>query len=126
MANKNKSNNGSENAKQAKYSKQMSDVSIYFRRTEFKKLTFCFSFKDIKDYSSFKVVLFYCSLIVFLPVITFFCLKGVVLDRFFTLTELRSNIYSAVGAVLALHFALALYIYRAYFGSSTTSRTKAD
>ncbi|KAM7358116.1 vacuolar ATPase assembly integral membrane protein VMA21 homolog [Cochliomyia hominivorax] len=103
MANKNKGNN----SEAAKLSKQKSD--------------------DVKDYSSFKIVLFYCSLIVFLPVVTFFCLKGVVLDRLFTLSETKSNIYSAVGAVLALHFALALYIYRAYFGGSPQeSRKKAD
>ncbi|KAI8117289.1 vacuolar ATPase assembly integral membrane protein VMA21 homolog [Lucilia cuprina] len=104
MANKNKGNN-SEGSKQAKLNKQKSD--------------------DVKDYSSFKTVLFYCSLIVFLPVVTFFFLNTLVLDRFFILTETKSNIYSAVGAVLALHFALALYIYRAYFGGST-QRQKAD
>ncbi|XP_065359758.1 vacuolar ATPase assembly integral membrane protein VMA21 homolog [Calliphora vicina] len=105
MANKNKGNNNSEAAKQAKHNKQQ--------------------FDDVKDFSSFKTVLFYCSLIVFLPVVTFFCLKAAVLDRLFVLTETKSNIYSAVGAVLSLHFALALYIYRAYFGSST-QRQKAD
>ncbi|TMW50498.1 hypothetical protein DOY81_004426 [Sarcophaga bullata] len=107
MANKNKGNNNSETAKQNKQNRQMSD--------------------DAKDYSSFKTVLFYCSLIVFLPVLTFFLLKGLVLDRFFEIAEMKSNIYSAVGAVLALHLALGLYIYRAYFGvDSTQNRKKAD
>ncbi|XP_011178177.1 vacuolar ATPase assembly integral membrane protein VMA21 homolog [Zeugodacus cucurbitae] len=73
---------------------------------------------DSKDYSAFKVVFFYCSLIVFLPVATFFLLKSTVLERFFTLSEISTNIYSAVGAVVALHLALGLYIYRAYFGGS--------
>ncbi|XP_013101162.1 vacuolar ATPase assembly integral membrane protein VMA21 homolog [Stomoxys calcitrans] len=101
MANKNKLNSTGSDAvpKQQKLKKQQSD--------------------DAKDYSSFKVVLFYCSLIVFLPVITFFGLKSVILDRFFNLNDLSSNIYSAVGAVLALHLALGLYIYRAYFGGSS-------
>ncbi|ALC45113.1 CG5969, partial [Drosophila busckii] len=75
---------------------------------------------DSEDYSSFKVVLFYCSLIVFLPVGTFFVLKGFVLDRFFTMTEINVNIAAAVGAVAALHIALGIYIYRAYFGASSS------
>ncbi|XP_017493537.1 PREDICTED: vacuolar ATPase assembly integral membrane protein VMA21 homolog [Rhagoletis zephyria] len=72
---------------------------------------------DSNDYSAFKVVFFYCSLIVFLPVATFFLLKSAVLDRLFTMSEITTNIYSAVGAIVALHLALGLYIYRAYFGS---------
>ncbi|XP_067647857.1 vacuolar ATPase assembly integral membrane protein VMA21 homolog [Eurosta solidaginis] len=79
---------------------------------------------DSKDYSTFKVVFFYCSLIVFLPVATFFLLKAIVLDRFFTMSEVTANIYSAVGAVVALHVALGLYIYRAYFsGDGHTPET---
>ncbi|XP_054733604.1 vacuolar ATPase assembly integral membrane protein VMA21 homolog [Anastrepha obliqua] len=73
---------------------------------------------DSKDYSAFKVVFFYSSLIVFLPVATFFLLKSTVLDRFFTMSEMMTNIYSAVGAIVALHLALGLYIYRAYFGGA--------
>jgi len=34
------------------------------------------------------------------------------------MSELKVNIGSAVGAVAALHVALGLYIYRAYFGGS--------
>ncbi|XP_061401722.1 vacuolar ATPase assembly integral membrane protein VMA21 homolog [Musca vetustissima] len=105
MANKNKLNSsaGEAASNKQKLKKQRSD--------------------DAKDYSSFKIVFFYCSLIVFLPVATFFCLKAVVLDRFFTLTDLNTNIYSAVGAVLALHLALGLYIYRAYFGGKDSTKT---
>ncbi|EDV97700.1 vacuolar ATPase assembly integral membrane protein VMA21 homolog [Drosophila grimshawi] len=80
---------------------------------------------DSKDYSALKVVLFYCSLIVFLPVVTFFALKGYVLERFFTMSEIKVNIGSAVGAVIALHIALGLYVYRAYFGGSKT-QSKQD
>ncbi|XP_018785280.1 PREDICTED: vacuolar ATPase assembly integral membrane protein VMA21 homolog [Bactrocera latifrons] len=83
---------------------------------------------DSKDYSAFKVVFFYCSLIVFLPVATFFLLKSTVLERFFAMSEVTTNIYSAVGAVVALHLALGLYIYKAYFGGSqhTESYKKID
>ncbi|XP_030571668.1 vacuolar ATPase assembly integral membrane protein VMA21 homolog [Drosophila novamexicana] len=81
---------------------------------------------DSQDYSAFKVVLFYCSLIVFLPIVTFFALKGFLLERFFTMSDMKVNIGSAVGAVAALHIALGVYIYRAYFGGSKTSQFKED
>ncbi|XP_022212930.1 vacuolar ATPase assembly integral membrane protein VMA21 homolog [Drosophila obscura] len=82
--------------------------------------------EDSQDFSSFKTVLFYCMLIVFLPVITFFLMKGVVLDGFFKMSEMKVNIFSAVGAVVALHIALGLYIYRAYFGATGSKASKVD
>ncbi|EDW80007.1 uncharacterized protein Dwil_GK12294 [Drosophila willistoni] len=82
--------------------------------------------QDSQDYSSFKTVLFYCLLIVFLPVITFFLMKGFVLDRFFSMSEMKVNIASAVGAVVSLHLALGLYIYRAYFGAPGSGSKKLD
>ncbi|KAH8300496.1 hypothetical protein KR018_009206 [Drosophila ironensis] len=81
---------------------------------------------DSQDYSSFKIVLFYCMLIVFLPVLTFFILKGFILERFFSMSEVKVNISSAVGAVVALHIALGLYIYRAYFGATGSKGAKVD
>ncbi|EDX11250.1 vacuolar ATPase assembly integral membrane protein VMA21 homolog [Drosophila simulans] len=81
---------------------------------------------DSQDYSSFKTVLFYCMLIVFLPVLTFFVLKGFVLDQFLDISEVKVNIASAVGAVVALHIALGLYIYRAYFGAPGSKGSKTD
>jgi len=82
--------------------------------------------QDSQDYSSFKTVLFYCMLIVFLPVLTFFVLKGFVLDQFLDISEVKVNIASAVGAVVALHIALGLYIYRAYFGAPGSKGSKTD
>ncbi|BFF97711.1 vacuolar ATPase assembly integral membrane protein VMA21 homolog [Drosophila madeirensis] len=82
--------------------------------------------EDSQDYSSFKTVLFYCMLIVFLPVITFFLMKAVVLDGFFDMSEVKVNIFSAVGAVVSLHIALGLYIYRAYFGAASSKAPKED
>ncbi|XP_002134412.3 vacuolar ATPase assembly integral membrane protein VMA21 homolog [Drosophila pseudoobscura] len=69
--------------------------------------------KDSQDYSSFKTVLFYCMLTVCLPVVTFFLLRVVVLDGFFEMSKLKVDIFSSVGAVVSLHMALGLYIYRA-------------
>lgn len=67
----------------------------------------------------------YCILIILLPVGTFFGCKNLLCDKFFQLTEVSSNIYSAVAAVIALHIALGLYIYRAYFYSDSSSAAPA-
>ncbi|XP_017098465.2 vacuolar ATPase assembly integral membrane protein VMA21 homolog [Drosophila bipectinata] len=106
MSNKNKKSGGAGNGAAQKQTRQQSH--------------------DSQDYSSFKTVLFYCMLIVFLPVVTFFVLKGFVLDQFFSLTEVKVNIASAVGAVVSLHIALGLYIYRAYFGAPGSKVVKED
>lgn len=73
------------------------------------------------EYRNFRVVFFYCILIICCPVVTFFGCKYVLCDKFFQLTEITSNIYSAVAAVIALHVALGLYIYRAYFYTEPVS-----
>lgn len=67
------------------------------------------------EYRNFRVVFFYCILIILLPVTTFFATKHVLFDGYLQLSSVTSNIYSAVAAVIALHIALGLYIYRAYF-----------
>lgn len=72
------------------------------------------SFQDKEDLVNFKTVFFYCLLIILLPIATFFLTKTFVFDAFLQLDSIKSNICSAVAAVLALHFALGLYIYRAY------------
>lgn len=77
------------------------------------------------EYRNFRVVFSYCILIILLPVSTFFGCKYVLCDKFFQLTEVTSNIYSAVAAVIALHVALGLYIYRAYFYSDSATGTAA-
>ncbi|XP_055529985.1 vacuolar ATPase assembly integral membrane protein VMA21 homolog [Wyeomyia smithii] len=71
------------------------------------------------EYRNFRVVFFYCILIIILPVATFFGSKYFLFDGFLQLTPVTSNIYSAIAAVIALHIALGLYIYRAYFDSSS-------
>lgn len=132
MSNKSKKGNGNGGDGQSKLAKQRSQVmqmkaeigphilpAVFMVGTN---TSYARLLQDSQDYSSFKVVLFYCSLIVFLPVVTFFALKGFILDQFFTMSEMKVNIGSAVGAVAALHVALGLYIYRAYFGGSSGSK----
>lgn len=72
------------------------------------------------EYRNFRVVFFYCILIILLPVSTFFASKYVLFDGYLQLSSVSSNIYSAVCAVIALHVALGLYIYRAYFDSGSS------
>uniref|UniRef100_A0A2M4ATS7 Vacuolar ATPase assembly integral membrane protein VMA21 homolog n=1 Tax=Anopheles triannulatus TaxID=58253 RepID=A0A2M4ATS7_9DIPT len=81
------------------------------------------------EYRTFKTVFFYCILIIVLPVVTFFSSKYWIFDGLLQLTHITSNIYSAISAVLALHAALFLFIYKAYFSVSTDAATggsKAD
>uniref|UniRef100_T1E3B8 Vacuolar ATPase assembly integral membrane protein VMA21 homolog n=1 Tax=Psorophora albipes TaxID=869069 RepID=T1E3B8_9DIPT len=69
------------------------------------------------EYRNFRVVFFYCVMIIVLPVTTFFASKHILFDGILQLSSINSNIYSAVAAVIALHVALGFYIYRAYFYS---------
>ncbi|KAJ6630902.1 Vacuolar ATPase assembly integral membrane protein VMA21 like, partial [Pseudolycoriella hygida] len=78
------------------------------------------------DSTAFQTVLFYCLLIIFLPIVTFFSLKYMLFDTVLQATSVQSNIYSAVAAVVALHFALGLYLYRAYFNAEATASPKED
>lgn len=75
------------------------------------------------EYRNFRVVFFYCILIILLPVSTFFATKYVLFDGYFQLSSVSSNIYAAVAAVIALHIALGLYIYRAYFDSGPSDQS---
>lgn len=63
-----------------------------------------------KDFNVFLTVFSYCLLIIILPVVTFFGSKQ--LFDIFNLTSTTSNIYSAIAAVVCLHLALGLYLYK--------------
>lgn len=71
--------------------------------------------KASNENSAFQVVLFYCLLIICMPIITFFLTKYYLFDSILSLSAVQSNIYAAISAVIALHVALGLYLYRAYF-----------
>ncbi|XP_058166924.1 vacuolar ATPase assembly integral membrane protein VMA21 homolog [Anopheles ziemanni] len=73
------------------------------------------------EYRTFKTVFFYCILIIVVPVLTFFASKQWLFDGLLQLSNVTSNIYSAVSAVVALHVALFLFIYKAYFTVSVES-----
>lgn len=66
-------------------------------------------------------------MIIFLPIVGFFSSKHLLFDGVFQMDTVQSNIYSAVVAVVALHLALFLYIYRAYFETDAKAKaTKKD
>ncbi|XP_031631084.1 vacuolar ATPase assembly integral membrane protein VMA21 homolog [Contarinia nasturtii] len=71
-----------------------------------------------KQQEVFFVILFYCLLIIISPIATFFGSKYFIYDSLFD--PIPSNIWAAVSAVVALHIALGLYLYRAYFGAEET------
>lgn len=50
-----------------------------------------------------------------MPIVTFFLTKYYLFDSILSLSAVQSNIYAAISAVIALHIALGLYLYRAYF-----------
>nr|CAD7445092.1 unnamed protein product [Timema bartmani] len=78
-----------------------------------------------RDFHTFSRVFFYCFTIIALPLSTFFICKTFVCDGILQLTPVKSNVYSAVSAVVALHIALGLYIYRAYTGDSSADKPAA-
>lgn len=78
------------------------------------------------EYRTFKTVFFYCILIIVLPVLTFFSAKHWLFDGLLQLSSISSNIYSAVSAVVALHLALFLFIYKAYFAGSNDTSEKVS
>lgn len=63
-----------------------------------------------------------------MPIATFFLSKYYLFDTILSLTVVQSNIYAAISAVIALHIALGLYLYRAYFeaDSGPTAAYKED
>lgn len=72
----------------------------------------------------FFVILFYCLLIIVSPIVTFFGSKYFIFDSLFE--PVPSNIWAAVSAIVALHAALGLFLYRAYFGAETKPIRKLD
>lgn len=69
---------------------------------------------ELPDIQVFQTVIKYCLIIIVLPVFAFFTSKSVLFDGILRLEPITSSVYSAVVAVIVLHLALGLYIYRAY------------
>jgi len=68
------------------------------------------------DWNVLKTVLSYSVLILLLPIGSFFATKSLLFEWFLGQTAtIGTNIVSAVVAVIVLHLALGLFIYKAYF-----------
>lgn len=65
---------------------------------------------------AFSSVLWYSSLILILPILTFFCTKILLLEVFMGMPSgVFTNVVSAGVSVIVLHVGLGLFIYKAYF-----------
>lgn len=83
--------------------------------------------KEITELQAFKTVLYHSVVILALPVIAFFTSKVFLFDGLLGLNNVPSNVYSAGVAVIVLHIALGVFIYRAYFDDrSRISTVKID
>ncbi|XP_011685264.1 PREDICTED: vacuolar ATPase assembly integral membrane protein VMA21 homolog [Wasmannia auropunctata] len=83
--------------------------------------------KEITELQAFKTVLYHSVVILALPVIAFFTSKVFLFDGLLGLNNVPSNVYSAGVAVIVLHIALGVFIYRAYFDDrSRISAVKID
>ncbi|XP_055325143.1 vacuolar ATPase assembly integral membrane protein VMA21 homolog [Sitodiplosis mosellana] len=77
-----------------------------------------------KQRDIFFSILFYCLLIIISPIVTFFASKHFIFDSIFE--PVPSNIWAAVSAVVTLHVALGLFLYRAYFSEEDKPVRKQD
>lgn len=77
---------------------------------------------EIPERQLFKTVFFYCIVIIAAPVITFFWTKLFFFETLLNTDSIASNVYSAILAVIVLHIALGLFIYRAYSDSGTQQK----
>ncbi|KAL0107036.1 hypothetical protein PUN28_015530 [Cardiocondyla obscurior] len=71
--------------------------------------------KEMTELQTFKTVFYHSVVILALPVISFFTSKIFLFDGILGLNNVPSNVYSAGVAVIVLHIALGVFIYRAYF-----------
>lgn len=81
---------------------------------------------DLSDGAVFKTVLFYSVLILLMPIGSFFATKMVFFEIILGQeSSITTNIVSAIVAVVVLHLALGLFIYKAYFAGGKKG-SKAD
>jgi len=71
--------------------------------------------KEATELQTFKTVFYHSIVILALPVISFFTSKIFLFDGILGLNTVPSNVYSAGVAIIVLHIALGVFIYRAYF-----------
>ncbi|KAF7268074.1 hypothetical protein GWI33_018737 [Rhynchophorus ferrugineus] len=76
--------------------------------------------------STFSTILAYSIFIIASPIATFFVTKFFFFEGLLGVSSTGANIWSAVMAVVMLHIAMGLYIYRAYFEAERVKPEKVD
>lgn len=74
----------------------------------------------------FRTILYHSIFIILAPISTFFIVKVCIFEGVFGVSTVASNVWSAIAAVVVLHVALAIYIYRAYSESGKIKLDKDD
>ncbi|XP_018572457.1 vacuolar ATPase assembly integral membrane protein VMA21 homolog [Anoplophora glabripennis] len=70
---------------------------------------------NVANFVVFKTILLYTTFILAAPITTFFVSKFFIFEGIIGTSDLTGNVWSAVLAVIMLHIALGLYIYKAYY-----------
>merc|ERR1712111_243996 len=85
----------------------------------FGKISANFDPRDQATGSLFKTVLFYCVLVIGGPLVGFFTTNTLILGAIlhWDQSEIRTDVVSAIVAVVVLHIALGLFIMKAYFST---------
>lgn len=78
--------------------------------------------ESIPERQMFKTVFSYCIAIIGGPILSFFLSKYFFYDLILG-DGVSSNVWAALTAVVVLHIALGLFIYRAYSDASTAKPT---
>merc|ERR1712062_561744 len=106
-------------AKTKKYQKNIMDVGQENPDEYFGKISANFDPRDQATGSLFKTVLFYCVLVIGGPLVGFFTTKTLILGAIlhWDQSEIRTDVVSAIVAVVVLHIALGLFIMKAYFST---------
>lgn len=102
---------------------------------------------ELNQFNVFKTVLYYSIFILLAPIGTFFSAKYLFFEGkvliyfhflyiinynrfiflgFFGISNVASNVWSAVAAVAVLHVALGCYIYKAYSNAEQVKQDKTD
>ncbi|KAH0956564.1 hypothetical protein HN011_003811 [Eciton burchellii] len=82
---------------------------------------------ETTELQTFKTVLYHSIVILAFPVISFFISKIFLFDGLLSLSHMSSDLYAACVAIVVLHVALGLFIYRAFFDDrSKTPTVKRD
>ena len=78
------------------------------------------------SFGDFKSVLSYCVLILGGPIVAFFVTRFGILSGIlgWDASAIKTEVTSAIVAVVILHIALGLFIVRAYFSGEDTSKAK--